>query len=193
MNSAFKSYSEHFDLDANDLVNKKTLDVGSGSAFFTQYLREKLHNDEAYALDTLKRRKDNPEWFICQDAQDTYLPDESFDLITAKSIFPMFIQPEYPAKSYGMEMDYKNFINEMLRILKPGGILMFDISTPEGIIKLDLKYTESEEETQRIKHKVENCKTAIDYLHSLNSENISCELIPRKSDGYIVKITKKIV
>ena len=190
MNSAFKNYSEFFGLDADDLESKKTLDVGAGSAFFTQYVREKLHNTEAYALDMLKRRKDNPEWFICQDAQDTHLPDESFDLITAKSMFPMFIQPEYPTKSYGIEMDYKNFIEEMLRILKPGGTLMFDISTPEGIIKLNLKYSESEEETQKIKNKAENCKIIIDYLNSLNSENIFCELIPKKSDGYIVKIIK---
>ncbi len=193
MNSAFKSYSEYFDLNANDLVNKKIIDIGSGPGFFTQYVREKLHNNEAYALDIFKKRKDNPEWLICQDLQDTHLPDESFDLITAKFVFPMFIQPEYPTKSYDVEMDYKNFIEEMLRILKPNGILMFDISTPEHIIKLGLRHNTTEEENEKDKRKAENCQIAIDYLNSLNSGNISCELIPRKSDGYIVKITKKIV
>jgi SAM-dependent methyltransferase len=172
LKKTFDWYSKYFQFSTNDLTTKKILDVGAGSGQYIQYIREHFHNDKAEALDIVKRRNDNPSWLHCQDLQETFLPDKSFDILISKDVFPMFIDEEYPKENYGIKMDYKIFIEEMLRILAPHGTLIFNIPTPDGILETNKEYDINQLKTEL---KIQNCNTAIDYLKSLASENLSCE------------------
>lgn len=126
---AFSHYVMSFGLTENDL-HKSILDVGAGEAGFIKYLRDH-GNEKAFAVDLFVDlfnrggRKDQ-NWFLAADIQRLPFKDDTFELVLSLAVVPIFIQPEYPATNYGREMDYKNLISELVRVVKPKGRIMFD-------------------------------------------------------------------
>jgi SAM-dependent methyltransferase len=122
--------------DCISLDNLKILDWGCGPARVIRHLPEFLPNSQLFAVDynrqTIEWCKENIEGiqFIKNELEPPLpFPDSSFDLIYALSVFTHLSK----------ENHYK-WIEELDRLLKPGGILFF---TTQGD-SFKSKLTESE-------------------------------------------------
>lgn len=175
MEETFQSYVKDFGLENFDLT-KPILDAGAGKGSFIEYIRTRLHNRDAFAVDIFKRgtlSQNTPEWFMQTDTQDLPFRENTFSLTTARHIFPMFIQDTYPAQFYGMEMDYKKFIGELIRVTVPGGYIMFDYYSPEDVLSY-INFAQDETALKKLHKRAEEAQKAIDYIQTL--QNIEKEI-----------------
>lgn len=117
----FNSYQEDFNIPIEDLKTKSILDVGANEGKFVRYLREKLGNTKAIALEyqEIRTPEDRPEWWVVGSGLDLPFADESFEIVTAHSYLSMFYDRERGI----------NAITELVRVLKPGGTLYYNAST----------------------------------------------------------------
>jgi len=120
---AFQKYVTLFSLTEKDLY-RTILDIGSGKGDFVKYLREVLGNKNAYGLenDPYKFEPDSDGIFV-GDGLNLSFADDTFELITAKNYFPMFLADNG-------KID--RAITELIRVLKPGGRIVGDISTVQN-------------------------------------------------------------
>lgn len=178
-----------FSLTETDLRGKSILDVGAGSGYFIEYLRNNLGNDKAFALDINNTRDDHPEWFIESDIQNAPLADSSFDIIISRNVFSWFIDDEYPAYLNGIPMDYKLFIAKVIDLLKENGIFKFNSITPEKIIESSRGQTDPDH-IEYLNRRSENCKKIFEHLNSLQNQGIYCDMKNIDFGDVLVTLTK---
>lgn len=101
--------------------NAKTIEVGSGSARLSCFLSSKYQTTcldySRSALEVAKnnyRLTNNEGNFILGDAEALPLKDDSFDVVLSTGLLEHFPSPD-------------TVVNEMVRILKPGGLFYADI------------------------------------------------------------------
>ncbi|MEI6093044.1 MAG: methyltransferase domain-containing protein [bacterium] len=100
------------------LSGKKVLDVGMGESNFVSKLREK--GIDAYGLDiSLSEEFKSKKYYFERSINDTKFPGQSFDMIFSTA---SVLDYEYDDKDM-----MKNTLDELLRILKPGGSLLFTV------------------------------------------------------------------
>ena len=121
-------------LDRLDWVKLKPdiiLDVGSGTGWGVQGLIEKYSSAKVIALDLslpmLQQARNKGRWLrkpglVCADAEALPLADQSVDLIFS-SLMLQWCDPQI-------------VFNEFLRVLKPGGLLMFATFGPDTLKEL---------------------------------------------------------
>ena len=108
--------------------NKKILDAGCGITFFPYFLKDKFSGINLDLLDYSKSAekfyRDSNFKFINSDLNSIDIKDESYDLI-------------YSISTLEHIDTYSHVIQELIRILKPGGklIITFDVSfSPRDLI-----------------------------------------------------------
>lgn len=121
-------------LDRLDWVKFKPetiLDVGTGTGWGVQGLFQKYPSAKVMAMDLslpmLQQARNKGRWFrkpglICGDAEALPLEDQSVDLIFS-SLMLQWCDPQI-------------VFNEFLRVLKPGGLLMFATFGPDTLKEL---------------------------------------------------------
>lgn len=106
----------------HSLHEKRILDVGCGTGWmlrnFIQYGSEprNLFGIDLLAdrIETAKRISPNIE-FLCGNAEKLPYSDESFDIVMQFTVFTSIFDPEMK----------RNIAHEMLRVLKPDGIIIW--------------------------------------------------------------------
>lgn len=110
---------------------EKVLDVGAGTGWGVQGLLQKYSSAKVMAMDLsmpmLQQVRKKNRWFhkpglICGDAEALPLADQSIDLIFS-SLMLQWCNPQI-------------VFNEFLRVLKPGGLLMFATFGPDTLKEL---------------------------------------------------------
>ncbi|GEM_PF-5247886 len=124
------SYLYSLDLKTSDLVNKKIIDIGSGSGAFKSALKKfgvasnsVINFDENYLR--------SPD--VMGNAESLPFKDESFDTVIAHCSVPIMkaTSQEYEA--------IPKIINEMIRVVKRGGVVkIFPIASVNKILTLEL-------------------------------------------------------
>lgn len=112
---AIEEYLARLGLNAEDLIGKKVLEVGSQFGRFLKLARKKgidvvgIEND-------LKIGQISPENTILSDARSLPFKDESFDIALSRFA---------PPTTFDNREDVVKFIQEILRVLKPQGRFYF--------------------------------------------------------------------
>jgi ubiquinone/menaquinone biosynthesis C-methylase UbiE len=122
----FRAYMKYFSFTKEEL-QQPLLDIGSGNGSFIEYVREVLGNKEAYGIEKQSARV-SPlrEGMVVGDGLSLPFGDETFEMVIAKDYFPLFVVDE---------KNMEQVIIEALRVLRPGGKMLGNISTPEGEIQ----------------------------------------------------------
>ncbi|KKW44050.1 hypothetical protein A3C94_02400 [Candidatus Kaiserbacteria bacterium RIFCSPHIGHO2_02_FULL_55_17] len=120
---AFRAYMEYFSLTKEDL-QKPLLDIGSGNGDFIKYVRAVLGNRRAYGIEKQPAKINLlQDGMVAGDGLSLPFGDETFEIVIAKNCFPIF----------AVDNDkVKKVISEALRVLKSGGKMVGNISTPEA-------------------------------------------------------------
>jgi ubiquinone/menaquinone biosynthesis C-methylase UbiE len=114
---AFADYQIDFSLNEGQL-GAPLLDVGVHHGSFITFLRERLHNKGAYGVD-YNEQKITGAGLIAADGGALPFADSTFDTVLARNYMTMF----FPDKTAD------KMIEEMLRVTKNGGVVMFSAST----------------------------------------------------------------
>jgi len=122
-----EGYTADFRLDYSDLI-KPILDVGCGGGEFVRYLRGTVGNEGSYGLEIDESKvSEYADGVIAGDVMNIPFGDGDFDIVVARNFVSMF----FDGKNRGDEIESSAVIQEMLRVIKPGGTLKFNAPTLE--------------------------------------------------------------
>ena len=124
----FEQYCGALGLSEEDLKGS-VLDVGAGHGEFTKYLRENLGNKNAYGVE-IYLPKVKAEGVVVGDGYKLPFKDESFDLVITKDFMPMFVS----------DQGGYDVLNELIRVMKPGGKIHTTITTPDREVETMKEY-----------------------------------------------------
>lgn len=118
--AVFSKYVELFQLTPEDL-QKIILDVGTGNGEFVTHLRSTLGNHNAYGIEKKQSVSHGVvDGVFESDGLNIPFDPNTFELVTAKHYLPIFFSD--PEKS-------EKAVRELVRVLKPGGRVVADITT----------------------------------------------------------------
>lgn len=192
----FKSYVKLFDLQESDF-SKSTLDVGTGSASYPIMLRTKFNNQNAFGVDLYNRlnqeapddiKKLHSEIVKISSIEEIPFDDESFELVLSKNVIPMFISDsdEFPNGFFYREnRNIVDNVQEILRVCKKGGRVMFDLPNEEGLNKTYEAYKDVGVTREQIDAKTVYLQKFREYLEGL--QDIELEY---KKDKKVVILNK---
>ncbi|NVJ59571.1 MAG: malonyl-ACP O-methyltransferase BioC [Gammaproteobacteria bacterium] len=122
---------------------KIVVDVGCGTGHFTRQLKQRYKKSKVFGCDIaggmIQQAKSQQGWFNRIDYQVAdmdWLPfaDKSVDLIFSNLAVQWSVNP-------------KHTFNELCRILKPGGLLLFSTLGPDTLIELKQAWSSVDEHT----------------------------------------------
>jgi len=179
----FDWYMEDFDLTDEEL-RSPLLDVGAGSGAFIYYLRHNLGNKNAFGVSKyIPKSLKHDEGFVVTDGRALPFRDDTFEIVLARNYVPIFSDTEE---------EYLEAINELIRVTKPGGKIMCNVSTPEeqqedqmGLDPKDEYYKSDLEYHERRK---QTLVKANKYFNKLIEDGF--EISMRKGDKAILVIKK---
>jgi SAM-dependent methyltransferase len=117
---SFESYQRDFKLSDSEL-NGSILDLGTNDGGFITHLRNVLGNISAQGVEVRRRQvADNSDGIIVADGKKLPFNDESFATVVARHYMSIFLSEDDPRIP----------LHEALRVLKPGGRLLFDAGDP---------------------------------------------------------------
>ncbi len=121
MTKAFSKYQTDFNLSDTQLKSS-LLDIGVNDGGFISYVREVLHNTDAYGIEH-NDSKVIGDGFVVADGNSLPFSNSKFDTILARNYVPQFLR----------RGEAQNSVAEMLRVLRPGGVLMFNLMVEDGL------------------------------------------------------------
>lgn len=121
--NVFEGYLKVLNLKTEDL-KFPLLDVGANTGGFVTYCRENLGHEDCYGVEPSEPRRGEVVGLVAGTAQNIPFPDETFEMVISKNVVPMF--------NSNSEKN-KQSIEEMLRVLKKGGVLVFDYKTQASV------------------------------------------------------------
>lgn len=167
-NAVFERYVEDFDLNTEEL-SRPILDVGANSADFIRYIRDVIGNKNAYALDkNYEVISENVDGAVVGDMMHLPFQDNTFDTVVASNILPMFAGDDVQIT--------KSAIEEMLRVTKPKGRIVANITTAENEMNksnLFIKYSSRNKEHKR---RAAGSKKIEDYLFTLKESGLNISI-----------------
>lgn len=193
----FKGYVKLFDLQESDFI-KSTLDVGTGSASYPIILRTKFDNQNAFGVDLCNRLSDKApddikklhgEIVKISNIEKTPFENESFELVLSKNAIPMFISDSHEFPNGFFYRENRNItesVQEMLRVCKKGGRVMFDLPNEEDLNKTYEEYKDAGVTREQIDAKIIYLQKFREYLEGL--QDIELEY---KKNKEIVILNKK--
>ena len=110
-------------LDFVKLKPKTIIDVGAGTGYCAKKLRERYPEASVTAVDLAQSMLETipePISTICASAENLPLPDDSVDLVVSNMMIHWCL-------------DVQKAIDEMHRVLKPGGLLLFTTLGPDSL------------------------------------------------------------
>ncbi len=115
----YEGYVEELLLKPEDL-DKKILDVGSGTAGFAKWANENHKNAQVFSLDPYDKFSERTKSAKAK-AEAIPFADEAFDLVVSNGAVPNVLQ-----RSFGEDIEMakervKRSLLEMARVVKPGG------------------------------------------------------------------------
>ena len=130
----FKIIFEYLDNNNIKLENKKIIDIACGNASFTNFMKKKYPNNKYFGLDKDRKlialnRKNNSlkdVKFYCQSCENK-ISNKKIDLITLLGTLVFF-------------KNQKKIINNLLKNLNKGGILIINAYLNNNNIDIDIKY-----------------------------------------------------
>ena len=126
----FNNQVKYFSLTQEDL-QKTILDVGVAKGDFINYLRNVLGNKNAYGVEKEEDPNgQNIDGIFVADGLNLPFDKGTFEIVTAKHYLPTFLKLSIE--------DNKKALDELIRVLKPGGVLLCDIFTLEEMEKFRL-------------------------------------------------------
>ncbi|MDQ5930672.1 MAG: methyltransferase 11 protein [Bacteroidota bacterium] len=193
----FKSYVKLFDLHESDF-SKSTLDVGTGSASYPIMLRTKFNNQNAFGVDLFNRlnqdapddiKKLHSEIIKISSIEELPFDDESFELVLSKNVIPMFISDKHEFPNgffYRQNRNITENVQEMLRVCKKGGRVMFDLHNEDSLNQNYEEYKDVGITQEQINAQIVYVQKFREYLESL--QDIELEY---KNDKSVVVLNKK--
>jgi len=122
----FSEYMKDFSLTDEDL-QKSILDVGAGDGSFIRYVRNKLRNKHAFGVEkNTKKENVESDGMVFANGFEMPFADNTFEVVVSRNFLPMFTH------DIGANIV---LYHELIRVLKPGGKLIGNISTPESEIE----------------------------------------------------------
>ncbi len=180
---SFESYMTYFPLTEEDL-QKSILDVGAGNGEFIEYVRTKLGNEAAFAIEKQERRISSEKTgHVVGDGEELPFPDNSFEIVLAKNYLPMFVdKPD----------QMQEVLLELIRVTKEGGRIMGDISTPsEEERALDEEAKRGiYRATKWLEQRLEGSKLLEKFLEELKEQGFQIELRKGGKNGIVAIIQK---
>lgn len=165
-------YIEDFDLSPEDM-NGHILDVGAGEANFVRYLRETLGNNNAYAVDkSFEQLFGNTEGAVVGEIEHLPFKDNTFDVVVASNILPLFTSDDVERT--------KKSIEEMIRVLKPGGKIVANINTPEHALKTMIKDRGHIFRNKEHERRISGSEKILDYLEHLKTTGVDLSIDSEK-------------
>jgi len=188
----FDEYVTNFNLSDGDL-KRSILDVGAANASFITHVREKLGNKNAYGIEFDSANiAPNTEGVVVGDGLHMQFKDGQFEIVLANAYVPMFYSERQSVAA----------VQEMLRVLAPGGVLKYASTSPEEELFHAAEFKnsgESEKAEEYEKTRYEDAKGLLDYVQSLDKLNyevnkeISSTTTMRHPDGHLVTFPNTIV
>jgi malonyl-CoA O-methyltransferase len=118
-------------------INPQTiLDLGSGTNYLSKILKPHYPTAKIINLDIAESmlsfsQKENifpQDFFVCTDAEKMPFQTNSFDLIISNFVFHWFLEPQ-------------NVLEQINRVLKPGGLLLFSTVGPDTLKELKTAFS----------------------------------------------------
>lgn len=176
----FNSYLRTLKLSVEDL-RFPLLDVDAHTGGFVTFCRESLNHSDCFGVEPSNHNRGNTEGVVEGNAQSIPFADETFEMIVSKNVMPMFKDQFEKARSA---------LDEMLRVLRPGGELIFDFSSMERMEKFFEEDIERGEDRERAKkflqEEIEGITQFNEYLEKIR-ETVQSIIVD--SDA-IIKIIK---
>lgn len=176
----FNSYIRTLKLSIEDL-RFPLLDVGAHTGGFVTFCRDNLGHKDCFGVEPSDRRRGNTEGVAEGSAQSIPFADETFEMIVSKNVMPMFTDKFEEAR---------NALDEMLRVLKQGGKLIFDFSSIEKVQSFFEEYVEQGEhrkqQEKNLQEDIEGITQFNEYLEKLREKVQSIEI----DINSIIKIIK---
>jgi SAM-dependent methyltransferase len=176
----FNSYLRILKLNVEDL-RFPLLDVGAHTGGFVTFCRENLNHLDCFGVEPCDHNRGNTEGVVEGSAQSIPFADESFEMVVSKNVMPMFKANFEKARTA---------LDEMLRVLRVGGELIFDFSSVEKVQRFFEEVVErGEDKTQQeriLKENIEGITQFNEYLEKLRERVQGIEV---DADS-IIKIVK---
>ena len=182
--------------DCDNLGDKIGLDIGCGQGFYVQHLKRKTKKmvgiDFSFnnVRNTLKLRNSNIKYGLNSDGTQLPFKSNYFDFCYSINVIH-----HLPSRAL-----HRKFINEMIRVVKPGGmIFIFDLSLKNPIFALYLKYIfpiirkidEGDELFFKVKDILKITKEKADFI-SADYYSFIPDIVPRSMMKLLTKIESKI-
>lgn len=161
-------YMYYLNLKTSDIVNKKIIDIGSGSGEFKSAL-EKFGVAGNSVINFDENYMKNPD--VVGDAEALPFKDESFDTAVAHCSVPIMkaTSKEYEA--------IPRVINEMLRVVKKGGVVkIFPIASVNKILEPEFNRDRLRMSSMVLEE--------LDKIHKINKD-IKIKILETQFDGII--------
>jgi len=130
---------ELFEQIPPDIAPRRILDLGCGTGYFSRLLQQRFPDAEIVALDLAEgmvryareNLKDSCQ-LLCGDAESLPLADNSFDLVYSNLVLQWC-------------EDLSSLSSELLRILSPGGLLLYTSLGPDTLHELRVAWAAVDE------------------------------------------------
>ncbi|HKM16166.1 MAG TPA: malonyl-ACP O-methyltransferase BioC [Marinospirillum sp.] len=172
------------EVNINSKKIENWLDIGCGTGYFCQQLLEKWPNAQGIGLDLAEgmlqfSRLHCPAInYVCADAEHLPLADNSQDLV-------------FSSLAVQWCSDFSSVLNEVQRVLKPNGLLLFS-SVADGSL-MELKQSWQAVDGVKSTARVNAFRSFSDYQKLINSSNLAIEQLHCNQHVYHYKKVHNLI